>query len=76
MGEVEMTPSQVNAAKALLDRVLPTMQSIDQTNRTDEPEITPDQLDEMLTRAVQDMASKDPDKLKAMLDAPKMRLVK
>lgn len=76
MGEVEMSPSQVNAAKALLDRVLPTMQSIDQTNHTDQPELSPDELESLLTKAVQDMARKDPDKLREMLDQPRLVAVK
>ncbi len=76
LGEIDMSPSAVNAAKALLDRVLPTMQSIDQTNHTDTPELTPDEIDAMLATAVRDMARKDPDKLKAMLDQPKLVAVK
>ena len=66
----------MNAAKALLDRVLPTMQSIDQTTHTDQPEMTPEELEAALTQAVRDMARKDPDKLRAMLDQPKLAIVK
>lgn len=75
-GEVELKPTQVKAAQILLDRVVPTMQSIDQTNHTDQPELSPDELDSLLTKAVQDLARKDPEKLQAMLNQPKLVAVK
>ena len=44
MGQVDMTPSQVKAAQILLDRVVPSMQSIEATTRTEEPAWTPEQV--------------------------------
>lgn len=51
-GVREMTPTQVKAAQILLDRVVPTMQSIDQTTTTETPELTPEQIESMLTEYV------------------------
>jgi len=75
MGELDMSPSRVKALQVVLDRVLPSMQSIDQTTHSDQPELSPDELDTMLTQAVRDMARKDPEKLRAMLDQPKLTVV-
>ena len=75
MGMREMAPSQVKALQVVLDRVLPSMQSIDQTTHTDQPELTPAELDAMLGQAVRELARKDPDRLQALLEAPQLRVV-
>lgn len=38
MGEIDLTPSQVNAAKTLLDKVLPNLQAVDLTVEKDNVE--------------------------------------
>ncbi len=66
-GEIELSSTQVKAAQILLDRCVPTMQSIDQTTHTDSPELTPQQVEEMLADAVKDMARRNPDELQAIV---------
>lgn len=48
LGHREMTPSQVKACQVTLDRVLPTMQAIDQTNHTETPDLTPEEIEAQL----------------------------
>ena len=75
MGNREMTPSQVKAIQVALDRVLPSMQSIDQTTHNEAPDMTPEELDAMLKQAVRDMARKDPNAIKALLEEPQLQVI-
>lgn len=48
-GEIEMTPTQVQAAKILLDRALPTLSSVEQTVLDPASSMTEDQIIAQMT---------------------------
>lgn len=60
MGEVEMLPTQVKAAQVLLDRCVPSMQSIEAVTRTEQPELSPEQVQEQLRELALKMLKDDP----------------
>ena len=68
-GDIELSSTQVKAAQILLDRCVPTMQSIDQTTHSDSPELTPQQVEEMLQDAIADTAKRSPEVLREALAA-------
>lgn len=74
-GTVELAPTQVKAAQILLDRVLPSMQSIDQTSHSETPELGPEELDALLGQYLRDMARKHPDQLMALIDQPALQVI-
>jgi hypothetical protein len=52
-GEVEMTPTQVNAAKILLSKSVPDLQSVELTGNADDPVVIAGQLpDAMLDERI------------------------
>jgi hypothetical protein len=73
-GAIDLTPTQTKAAQILLDKALPTLQSIDQTNHTETPELTVEEIDAQLSAYISDLRARDPARLKALTE-PTLRLV-
>lgn len=75
-GTVDLSPSQVKSAQTLLDRVLPTMQSIDQTTHTDAPEMSPAELDAALDQQIITIAREEPERIQKLIEQAKQPLLK
>lgn len=72
-GNAEMSPTQVKAAQILLDKSLPTLQAIENTQIEDKPELNPEDVERLLRDAIEELARHDPDGLKAMIEEAKSR---
>lgn len=66
-GEVELTPAQVKAYQILLDKSLPTLQSIDQTVITETPELSPDEIEAQLQAYLAELKATDPAALRRLV---------
>lgn len=72
--EIEMTPTAIKASQILLDKALPTLSSIDQTNITETPELGPDEIEAMLKGYLAELKQRDPVALRALVE-PELVLV-
>lgn len=72
-GEIEMTPAQTKAAQILLDKSLPTLQSIESTQIDEKPELAAEDVEALLKDLIADMARQDPQGLQAMIDEAKAK---
>ena len=59
----ELSPARIKGIQILLDKSLPTLQSIDSHVTTDKPEMTPEQVDEELDSAIVDIIRHDPERI-------------
>ena len=72
-GDIEMSPAQIKAAQILLDKSLPTLQSIESTQIEDKPELAAEDVEALLKDLIADMARQDPQGLQAMIDEAKAK---
>ena len=73
-GKLELTPVQVKAAQILLDKALPTLQSIDQTTTVETPEMSPDEIEAVLKDYLADLKKRDPAAVRKLIE-PDLTLV-
>jgi hypothetical protein len=73
IGELELTPAQIKSAQVLLDKSLPTLQAIESTQVDDKPEMSAEDVDQLLRDMIGDMARQDPASLQALIEEAKAR---
>jgi hypothetical protein len=72
-GEIELSPTQIKSAQILLDKSLPTLQAIESTQVEDKPEMSAEDVDQLLRDMIGDMARQDAQGLQALIDEAKAR---
>ena len=72
-GEVDMSPTQIKASQILLDKSLPTLQAIESTQVEDKPEMSAEDVDQLLRDMIGDMARQDAQGLQQLIDEAKAR---
>ena len=63
-----MTPTAIKASQILLDKALPTLSSIDQTNITETPEASPEDIELMLRAYLAELKQRDPVAMRKLVE--------